>query len=700
MQLLSPHLLVPPKTNRLIPHCIATCILLLPGQTMAKPELANPVPKLSTTLTREVSKEPYTFQSICDLHNANTVGNAVNMSTSRELPPALSGKCIVTGDQNQATAVCLCADQDQAITQAVDGASIPSFHDPDHDPEIGVFAALSELCQERFNTICGPFPRTIKNLCKSDHGSCSYRFRGYQKNGAYEALDIDCSCNNRRAFSLQQSQRAPFEMQSVQASELCRGALNYCEAESKPIFDPLLLLSPLDHGDEQLECSRKTEARDDHCRIQKAAQGQAERYLCVCNETEHAGKLPGAGGHSTLQRWDACQGLLDRCSESGSEGKNNPWKDEDDQTQEEKSSPGFEVSCGLSGYGSLDVSSGQFVSDGLVPPEKAGCVLFGDKTNPRYLCLCSDLAEPLSGKIDPKLIPDLNKPEQENSTALHRLCETKLHTTCGPFAKPLKQACENAKGNCALYMAGHHRNDDFDIYDAHCRCEDGRSMRVSQRHRKSFGFERGSAGRVCKDSLRFCEPGGNPVFQTSQRLAPSNFVNEDLRCARQNGKYVDQCTILSEGEGTTHRYECMFGQSDGIYGVLNASEESGVVQRWNQCQDLLDRSPQGSQGKDKKDSQSPESKKQDPESGLPEPENNPHDPEHADPGSTHPMPGKGKPLPGPLPKREPGNNEVKSNASGCRNVSPHNDGFRSLLSLGFLLAITGLRRRRVFDPQA
>lgn len=326
----------------------------------------------------------------------------------------------------------------------------------------------------------------------------------------------------------------------------------------------------------------------------------------------------------------------------------------------------FETMCGVNGMESLDFDFDHY-SDAklLYPPEMAKCIIFGNQDRARYVCMCADLEDALTGTISGGLIPQIDNFEEEGDDdeddayeAFSRFCRAQFNQACGPFPEIVDEYCESERGDCEFRASGTTRDGQYNEVRAGCYCEQGRNWSISQELNEEFTLGGKSGEEMCQAQLAACEPGNEDVFFDFQNRGLDAYSSSKARCARyeDRGSRYDRCRVETSEDGTQLIYDCFCSGTE-----TEGNEElvvSGVADAmWATCERQLDRCKTfPSQIDDEDEEELPEEEKTDDEE---EPS--------VDIGDIF-------------------------DALGCRAAS--NSGFGAFLGLGVVILLGGRFRRR------
>lgn len=314
----------------------------------------------------------------------------------------------------------------------------------------------------------------------------------------------------------------------------------------------------------------------------------------------------------------------------------------------------FEVTCDVEGAGSLEIRPSWFADvEPTYPPELARCMVFGNQDRARYVCLCADTEDPVAGTIGRDKIPSLKKgPAGPDAfDAFDELCTGQFNAACGPFPEPVEAICENDDGECFMIGHGNRREGELSVVGSGCECSDGSVWYLQQDLKDELALDQSTASGLCDAQLASCQGESGPVLHDFQTCDGDAYSRGRFGCVDDEDERYDECVIEVRDDGAHAKFRC---DCSGNYvsGEVEVDREGTARSMYAGCRERL----HYCKGFDPVDDN--------------------------DDGDDDPW---------------PSDSAWKDflDALGCRAVPSTGFGFRSLLGLGMLIALsTRFRRRR------
>lgn len=318
----------------------------------------------------------------------------------------------------------------------------------------------------------------------------------------------------------------------------------------------------------------------------------------------------------------------------------------------------FEATCGVDGVSSLSLGYPAYAAqDPSYPPEMAKCVVFGNQDQARFLCMCADLEDPVTGDVPADKLPKLGNPETgpDAFDSFEELCTGQFNAACGPFPEPLEVECGNEKGECGLFARGNKREGGLNHAYAGCECYEGFAWELSQNFNEDFFLDQAGADALCAAQLDSCNRSVNdPVLHDFQSLPASAYTHRSFGCMAETEERLDECVVYSGNAEGQDSFQC-FCSGTEMAGEVDVDRDGAAQGMAQACGELLTRCEQfDPEGSDEQDES---------EKDWPEDEG----------GSTW---------------------EDILDALGCRAAPSSGFGFQSLLGFGALILLGGRFRRR------
>lgn len=333
----------------------------------------------------------------------------------------------------------------------------------------------------------------------------------------------------------------------------------------------------------------------------------------------------------------------------------------------------FEASCGVDGMDSLSVHHEDYDADNPdYPPELAKCMIFGNQDQARYICLCADLKDPVTGDIAAGKIPSLDdESDMHPYEQFEDLCNAKFNTACGPFPEPIEMECESARGECSLYAQGNKREGGLNYVTTDCYCDgDELGWSLDQQLKKGVSLDRAQADKLCKAQLASCEGEQKPVIHDFQSQHGSAYNLSRFMCAQESDTRYDACLVKVRDGGAQAEYRC---DCSGNYleGEFPISQEGLASEMASACDDRLRRCEKFEPDMDEDDDWPDDEASEDESQEKSEDTEDTEDTKDSMPSL-----------------------EDIFEAWGCRAAPGSGFGFQSLLGFGALLLLGGRFRRR------
>lgn len=286
--------------------------------------------------------DSFSFEASCNEGGLGSlsVGSRVAHFDDGPAHPPEFVKCLLFGNQDQGRYICTCADLEEPVTGHIPGEQIPSLGDPSEGKSY--FESFDELCMEKFNSICGPFPERVKASCSNEQGYCMFSGAGNQREGQLNVLGSECECHGGRAWLVEQNLKKGIALDQSDADALCEAQLASCSGEQEPIFHDFQNLERDKYETMTFACAEEQEMRYDECYISARDGGEQAMYHCECNGAFISGEveLGSEGVASSMD--ESCTALLDRCKdvqgddeEEEEEEGTDDWPDDDEEDTEE-----------------------------------------------------------------------------------------------------------------------------------------------------------------------------------------------------------------------------------------------------------------------------------------------------------------------------------------------------------------------------
>lgn len=365
---------------------------------------------------------------------------------------------------------------------------------------------------------------------------------------------------------------------------------------------------------------------------------------------------------------------------------------------EERRSFHFETSCGSDGGGSLTISEGYSAAadDVDYPPELAKCLVFGNQDRARYICLCADREEAITGQIDGASIPSIeesSRPGPEGSerfNSFSKMCRDQFSKACGPFPEPIEVACANEAAECMMSVRGGKRDAGYDRVYGQCALQNGTGWSIHQVLKGDFAIDQAGLQSRCEASLAaFVDENADADFLDVQNQAGDQFSSQSYSCAHNADGRSDDCWVSASETGDWQQFECDCSGNKRAGRTQVRLDESASALR-KVCESALD----SCKGFEPKKPEMPDGWPDDWDKDKPaDPNQTTGGDEPDDNGGTGPRTG------GPLPDSQEGNDpgaDIKDAAKwlGCRAALRDEEGLPTILGFGALVLLGRLRRRK------
>lgn len=235
----------------------------------------------------------------------------------------------------------------------------------------------------------------------------------------------------------------------------------------------------------------------------------------------------------------------------------------------------FEANCGIDGLASLRVSREHYsAEEPAYPPDLAKCLVFGNQDQARYICLCADLQDPVTGTISGDKIPTLGDPgDFDPFDSLRDLCTTQFQATCGPFAEPVEAHCGSYHGECSVTARGNQRDGGLNSVSGDCECMDNdTAWFISQELKQDIALDKAQADDLCEAQLASCEGVFAPVFHDFQSKNADAYKQTEFGCAFGGDIRYDECMLVHREGDANAEYQCYCSGTDAQGEVAVASE--------------------------------------------------------------------------------------------------------------------------------
>lgn len=252
----------------------------------------------------------------------------------------------------------------------------------------------------------------------------------------------------------------------------------------------------------------------------------------------------------------------------------------------------FEVTCGVNGVSSLILDQPGYADTcPSYPPALAKCLVFGNQDQARYLCMCADSHDPVSGDVPADEIPKLvgSVPGSKALDAFEELCTGRFTAACGPFPESVEARCQNEAGKCGLLARGNRRDGGFNNAHSLCACEEGFVWESAQEFKDEFLLDQASANALCTAQLESCNRSvKDPVLHDFQSLPAGAYTNRMFGCRSETKERLDECVVHSrDGEAEdSFRCYCSGTELSGEVYVDGGGVAQGMAKA---CGDLLTR---------------------------------------------------------------------------------------------------------------
>lgn len=280
--------------------------------------------------------ESFLFETWCDATGSQSL-SILEGAYAREEPPYPPelAKCLVSGSQDGAKYVCLCADREEAFTGTIDGSLIPELKNEDEEEDEGEsedsFEAFSDLCRNKFNEVCGPFVEPVEAYCEDERGDCRFSATGNVRNEKYNSVHAGCYCRDQRNWSIHQDLVEDFAMGVDSARDLCEVQLAGCRPSMDPIFFDFQNLDLTAYEESSITCTQEGPNRYDRCTLERDRESGDFSYECYCTGEDVSGSVLGATGSAANTMYEICELQLSHCEDFGVEEKDDDWPEEEDE---------------------------------------------------------------------------------------------------------------------------------------------------------------------------------------------------------------------------------------------------------------------------------------------------------------------------------------------------------------------------------
>lgn len=280
----------------------------------------------------------FTFEATCGVGGMGflTIGTPHYSDGDPGYPPEMA-KCIIFGSQDQARSICLCADLEDPVEEAIGGDKIPSLDEGFHGPD--VFEALEDLCTGQFNAVCGPFAESVDVDCENEAGECMIFGHGSQREGGLNVVGSGCECFEGSMWYLEQELKSDIELDVATANGLCEAQLRECQGGSGPVLHDFHTQNADAYSLSQLGCDQDGQGRYDECLVALQDDKDKADFRCDCSGTLLSGEIDVNKDNAASSLHAACKERLVVCEGIEPEEDEDPWPEGEEGPVPEKKDP-------------------------------------------------------------------------------------------------------------------------------------------------------------------------------------------------------------------------------------------------------------------------------------------------------------------------------------------------------------------------